>query len=432
MDSLVLPEFLTSLLAHLCQATLLGLLIATLLLSSPLVSARFRYGLAWIGLAKFMLPLALLGIPVPAGTSRLMSGGWLPALLVTDNPSPGSPAWFSGDWFWRAGVLCWLLGLIAFATIATWRALHFNRQLRADRQPFEPAARSHLAALARSMGINPGQVSGWLTSTQTTPGVSGIFRSRIHVPRELLHSLSPDETEAVLLHELAHIARRDNLWRLLQTVIVCVCWFHPLVWWLHRRLILESERACDEAVVRRTRDREAYAHGLFKAARFSMGWDVPGFSGMARSGLSARLASVLKPNQEKDHPMLRLIVMLVIAVGFVGTSGAVATDTPAEPTVTYDLTELDVAPQIVSQVRPEYPKALRVTGTEGKTLIEFTVDAAGDVKNSSVVKSTHPEFEAPSIAAVRQWKFKPGMKGGNPVNTRLQVPIVFSLNPGKK
>ena len=431
MSPLVLPAFLAPLLAHLYQATLFGLLIAALLLAFPSMSARLSYGVAWAGLAKFLLPLALLGLAIPTGPSQLLSGAWLPALLVTDNAAPVPPHWFSGDVIWRAGALIWLSGVIFFAAIAMVRAVRFARQLRADRQRFDPDEEQQLAALAATIGINPTRVTGWLTSAQTTPGVSGIFRSRIHVPRELLHSLSPDETEAVLLHELVHVARQDNLWRLLQTVIVCLCWFHPLVWWLHRRLILESERACDEAVVRRTRDGESYAQGLFKAARFSMGLDVPGFSGMARSGLSARLATILKPIKEKDHPMLRLTIMLVIAVGFVGASGAVATDPSAEPTMAYDLTELDVAPQIVSQVRPEYPKALRVTGTEGKTVIEFIVDAVGNVKNASVVKSTHPEFEAPSVAAVSQWKFKPGLKDGNPVNTRLQVPIVYSLNPGK-
>lgn len=428
MSPSVLPAFFAPLLAHLYQATLFGLLIAALLLAFPSMSARLSYGVAWAGLAKFLLPLALLGLAIPTGPSQLLSGAWLPALRVTDNAAPVPPHWFSGDVIWRAGALIWLSGVIFFAAIAMVRAVRFARQLRADRQRFDPDEEQQLVALAATIGINPTRVTGWLTSAQTTPGVSGIFRSRIHVPRELLHSLSPDETEAVLLHELAHVARRDNLWRLLQTAIVCVCWFHPLVWWLHRRLILESERACDEAVVRRTRDGETYAQGLFKAARFSMGLDVPGFSGMARSGLSARLATILKPIKEKDHPMLRLTIMLIALVGFVFTTGASAPS--AEESIM--TLPVDYAPRPVEQVRPTYPPELRGAKIEGEARIAIVIDSDGVVRNPEVVFATRPEFGQAALEAVIQWKFLPGIKGGRKVNTRLVVPIVFSINPGEK
>ena len=58
----------------------------------------------------------------------------------------------------------------------------------------------------------------------------------------------------------------------------------------------------------------------------------------------------------------------------------------------------------------------------------FIVTSDGEVKNPIVTKSSHPEFEAPALESVQQWKFDPGWKAGRAVNTRMSVPIVFTLN----
>ena len=244
------------------------------------------------------------------------------------------------------------------------------------------------------------------------------------MPRELLQTLNRKEFESVLLHELMHVARRDNLWRWIQTVIVCVFWFHPLVWWLHGRLILESERSCDELVVRKTRDGDAYAQGMIKAARYALGLEMPGFSGMARHGLSIRLAAILKPNKEKDHPMLRLTLILITLGGFVISAGATASENEKN----YYMLQTDYAPRPIEQTPPQYPLGLRQEGIPGRAVVEFIVDSNGAVKNCTVVESSRPEFGASAVEAVSQWKFLPGIKGGRNVNTRLRVPIVFALN----
>jgi TonB family protein len=90
-------------------------------------------------------------------------------------------------------------------------------------------------------------------------------------------------------------------------------------------------------------------------------------------------------------------------------------------------TKLDKPPQTISKVEPEYPYALRLNGNKGEVLLEFTVNASGDVLNPKIIKSTHPEFEAPAVEALLKWKFTPGVKNGRAVNTRMQVPIWFQL-----
>lgn len=59
--------------------------------------------------------------------------------------------------------------------------------------------------------------------------------------------------------------------------------------------------------------------------------------------------------------------------------------------------------------------------------VGFIVNSNGDVVEATALKSSQREFEAAAVQAVSKWKFKPGRKGGKAVNTRMQVPIVFSI-----
>jgi protein TonB len=63
----------------------------------------------------------------------------------------------------------------------------------------------------------------------------------------------------------------------------------------------------------------------------------------------------------------------------------------------------------------------------GEVLVEFICDTEGNVRDVRVVKSTRSEFESAAIEAVSRLKFRPGRKGGRPVNARIQQPIVFSI-----
>jgi TonB family protein len=85
-------------------------------------------------------------------------------------------------------------------------------------------------------------------------------------------------------------------------------------------------------------------------------------------------------------------------------------------------------PSVVHRERPVYPRAMKKTELVGEVTISFVVDKEGDVTNPVVVRSNNPGFDAAAIEAVLKWKFKPGIKDGNPVNARMQVPIIFHLD----
>jgi protein TonB len=116
---------------------------------------------------------------------------------------------------------------------------------------------------------------------------------------------------------------------------------------------------------------------------------------------------------------------------FAGT-GSAAPKTPSESATvatagTFDLAQLDQKPTAQTQTKPKYPGELRKQRITGNAVVGFVVDVEGSVRDAKVVKATHPEFGAAAVEAVSQWEFQPGMKAGQTVKTRLQVPVVFAL-----
>jgi protein TonB len=94
----------------------------------------------------------------------------------------------------------------------------------------------------------------------------------------------------------------------------------------------------------------------------------------------------------------------------------------------FDPSQLDQRPTATVQGKPLYPFAMRSVGIGGTVTVEFIVEKTGAVRDAFAVASTEREFEAEAVKAVMKWKFKPGIRQGAPVTTRMRVDIVFSLN----
>jgi beta-lactamase regulating signal transducer with metallopeptidase domain len=109
--------------------------------------------------------------------------------------------------------------------------------------------------------------------------------------------------EAVLAHELAHIARRDWALQIATQIVCAVYWFNPLAWMTCRRLRNESEQACDDAVLRRGIDPADYATHLLAVARQVRAGGPRWASAPAilnSSSLERRIAAMLKPSCSRE------------------------------------------------------------------------------------------------------------------------------------
>jgi protein TonB len=139
------------------------------------------------------------------------------------------------------------------------------------------------------------------------------------------------------------------------------------------------------------------------------------------------------PSLSDTPPPMNLNVDLDFAAGSGGALAGFgafggAEDSAGSALDTFDVSELEKRPEVVSSVPPQYPAELRKAKVEGAVTLVFVLDETGRVDDLRVENSSRPEFEKPALDAVRRWKFRPGMKDGEPVRTYMKLPIRFRFN----
>jgi len=93
----------------------------------------------------------------------------------------------------------------------------------------------------------------------------------------------------------------------------------------------------------------------------------------------------------------------------------------------FSLAELDRVPEPVFQPSPVFPAHLKREISQARVEVEFVVNANGKVVEARVVRASISGFEDAAVSAVSRWQFRPGMKGGKRVHTRMLVPILFRV-----
>ncbi|QDT23888.1 M56 family metallopeptidase [Gimesia chilikensis] len=162
------------------------------------------------------------------------------------------------------------------------------------------------------------------TDQRSLPMTWGVRRPSILLPREA-QNWTEREVRCALLHELAHVARRDCLWQLLVQLTHACYWFHPLVWFASRKLYLEREHACDDIVLQHGTRASDYADQLLQvvsAFRSSRSLKLTAVSLAAESGFSRRLKSILQETRDRRPVSLR--TRLALTFTFIALTGLLA------------------------------------------------------------------------------------------------------------
>lgn len=192
-----------------------------------------------------------------------------PRAPATTAPAASKPAPLT---VWQTLSIVWLAG--ALAVVAAMVALHVRlwRRVRRDRQGATDEMLRLLRQCSTQMGVRrvPELV---ITQAVQAPAVFGLVRPSVLLPADL--EVDTASLRLVLLHELAHLRRRDLWVQVIAALAVAAHWFNPLAWWASRRLRAEAELAADACVLRLTEKAEAHRFGevlLSFASRAAAGW----------------------------------------------------------------------------------------------------------------------------------------------------------------
>jgi beta-lactamase regulating signal transducer with metallopeptidase domain len=162
------------------------------------------------------------------------------------------------------------------------------------------------------------------------PMTFGIVRPRVLLP-EAASEWPVARQRVVLLHELAHVKRRDCMTQLLAQAACAIYWFNPLAWLAARRLRAEREHACDDLVLAAGTRGSDYADHLLEIARSMRSVALPTWAAVAmahRSQLEGRLMAILDPQVPRRFPTRRTSVLLVTTIALLALPIAVVTPVP--------------------------------------------------------------------------------------------------------
>lgn len=254
------------------------------------------------------LPVTSAPTGADASETSLRSAAGLPSEAPPTQVGTCWPAWL-----WLAGAAA--IGLWSLAP-RIWLACVGRRAPAAESPEFQ----RRIQSLAGRLNIRLRVRVVWMPRL-AGPVAFGVVRPSIGLPADFWTAHSAIEQDAVLAHELAHLAARDPFWLALADGLAAVLWWHPLVWWGRRQLRAACESAADEASLV-VEDGPAVLAGCLVA--LASRWQqrgVLGLLGMAgfRSGLGRRVERLLHL-RGRDQPSLRCRWP-----GLVTSLGAVAT-----------------------------------------------------------------------------------------------------------
>ncbi|RYY51657.1 MAG: M56 family metallopeptidase, partial [Chitinophagaceae bacterium] len=147
--------------------------------------------------------------------------------------------------WWPLLTWAWLIVFLIRSCRFGWDLTSNYQLARSARSETNPSWQHRLDQLAALLGIS-GRVRLLESSSIYVPVIIGVLKPVILVPLGVLASMPADQLEAVLLHELAHIRRKDYLVNLIQVIAEAIFFFNPGLRWISAQLRIHREHCCDD------------------------------------------------------------------------------------------------------------------------------------------------------------------------------------------
>ncbi|MEW6734254.1 MAG: M56 family metallopeptidase, partial [Acidobacteriota bacterium] len=290
---------------HLWQSALffiLALFITTLLNGAP---ARVRYLIWCVTLIKFAIPSVLISQlmmywQIPLSTSRsllVQSSESLSFIYQVTNAANNINVENTHNEIYCFLSIVWLFGFLLLSGVWLKQLGRFVGIIKREKVA-EDGEEVEVFNQARSILLLNRSVGLIVSDQVVEPGVWGIWQSLIMLPKRVVEHLSAAELKAVILHELIHVKRWDNLVNTLQVIFCYIFWFNPLVWVLHKKLLMERELSCDEEVLSLNGAAKVYAISILKVFRLCFRKQLVGLSYItgANSNIQMRVQQIVANN----------------------------------------------------------------------------------------------------------------------------------------
>jgi len=297
----------------------------------------------------------------------------------------------------------WMLGVAFLSARLAWLGLNVS-SLRRSGGPANTLILSSANALARRMGMTRA-VRILVSAVPDGPGVVGWFRPVILLPAATILNLTPDQLEAVLAHEIAHLRRYDDVVNIAQAVVETLLFYHPAVWWVSNRIRHEREMCCDDLAVRACGNAVCYARALTALERLRV--SPPHLAlGATGSPLEYRIRRIVG-ERSREYRAASLPGILALGLGLMCIA---IYSNPAHGS----------APEPGTHV--EYPESARVNGIQGTVPVQVQVDNVGSVSDAKAIGGPK-ELRQAAVQSASALHFRPDAVAGTE-----RVDVAFQLS----
>ncbi|MGB3587310.1 MAG: M56 family metallopeptidase [Tunicatimonas sp.] len=310
--------------------TLIAIGLRLLLAIIPSQRAKARYLLAVAALLGAVIALVTTGVYVHEPVEEVIHSTTAIHSVESfaTNYTPVNPV-LSEPWhrqfndklqLWLAphlsGILViWFSGMLFFLLRGTGRIVYLHRLTQLNTQPLNPSWKNTVAQLIQMLKIRR-KIIVRISPHIRSPFVAGFLKPMILLPLSAFSQLSPDQLEAILAHELAHIRRWDDAVNWLQVAVEIVLFYHPALWWISQVIRDEREKCCDDLAVAICGSALVYTKALTQLE--SLPNTTSSFAlALSRSGngLLGRVERLLQPhNSNNKSSVAPIIITMILAV----------------------------------------------------------------------------------------------------------------------
>jgi TonB family protein len=413
-------------------------------------SAASRHAVwAAVCVAAIVLPVALLVTPslpvtwwpdwmgtttraLPEATRQVVDASAVVASGAAQ--SENAPGWVT---LWVAAAALWVLGSVVAALRIAGGYRRVSRLAQRAVPMQDARVRGRASVIVGWLGVPHVRLMD--TGVESMPAVCGVRTPMVLLPSSAA-LWSDERLDSVLVHECAHVQRRDAMWLCLAQAALTVWWWHPLMWLAVREMRVEREHASDDVVLAFGARASDYANDLVEMVEECDTASIDAAAAVAmarRTQLEGRVMAILNPDVNRNgRTRLATAVAVALVVGMAPLAAlrAGAADTTVTPSAPQDPVRVGSGirePIKIKHVAPKYPQEALDSRVEGIVVLEARINEDGDVTDARVLRPVALLSDA-ALEAVRQWRYMPTELNGQRVPVIITVTVSFRLGADGK
>jgi TonB family protein len=269
----------------------------------------------------------------------------------------------------------------------------------------------------------------------------GLRRKLLLLPVSMVDTLPEGDLLTVIAHEFAHMHREDFMKNLLYELLSLPVMYHPLLWLTRTRVMESREMVCDQMAAAMTGQIE-YGRSLLRLASLliagSLGRTPHTIGIFDANAFERRLMNLTEKHKEMQGVCRVAIVAACTALGLATCGSALALgmhanaapagsdSTPSKAPKQLSVSSDVMAGNLLTKTPPTYPPAAKKARIQGTVVLSAVIGKDGNIESLRVLSGPQ-QLQQSALDAVRQWRYRPYLLNGDPVEIKTTVNIVYNL-----